>query len=257
MLLEDFLKEFQSPGYSLPETIFYSIVLIAFLYAIFRIFKKMKIPFDKKLAITIAPYVAFGSLLRVARDLDFLPLVIFITPWIYLFVFSLFIISLAFSLFFQKKFKVWFYKPLFLFGVLFLIFPLSLLTFVKTVNLRGALLVLAFFLPWVILFRFVKWRTENKLVSLIQVFDGTTTATAINFFGYQEQHWLPTIIISTLTPFSFVFIKFFVVVAILIFLDRFCKEEELKNFIKLIIAILGAATGLRDFTCLTTFCIPH
>jgi uncharacterized membrane protein len=257
MLLETFLKEFQSPGYSLPETLFYSLVLVFSLYFIFKVFTRLKISFDRNFAVAIAPYIVFGSLLRVTRDLDFLPFAIFVTPWIYLFVFSLFIASLTFSLFIQKKFKIWLYKPLFLIGILILTFPLSLLTFAGVINFKGILLVLAFFLPWVVLFKLIKWKVENKLTTLLQLFDGTTTATAINFFGYQEQHWLPTIIIFTFHPFSFVLVKLLAVVSILIFIDKFCKERDLRNFIKLIIATLGAATGIRDFTCLATFCVPH
>jgi uncharacterized membrane protein len=251
------LEEFQLPGYSLPETIFYSTILIFSLYVIFKITKKLKISFDSKIAIAIAPYIALGSLLRVSRDLGFLPFQIFTTPWIYFLVFFLITISLALSFLIQMKFKIWLYKSLFLIGLVLLIFPLTFLISVGLINVKGVELILIFFFPWIILFRFVKWKIENKAVALIQVFDGTVTSIAINFFGYGEQHWLPNIIISTFGPFSFVFVKFFVVIIILIFLDKFCKKKELRNYIKLMIGILGSATGLRDFICLATFCSPY
>lgn len=253
----NFFKEFQAPGYTLAETIFYSIILVTSLYLVFKIAEKLRISFDERLAVALAPYIALGSLLRVSRDLGFLPFIIFKTPLIYFFIFFFIAISLAISFLLQIKFKILFYKPFFLFGILTLTFPLALLTFVQMVNLEGIILVSLLFLPWLIIFKFIKWKVENKAITLIQLFDGTVTSTAIGFFGYGEQHWLPTIIISLFNPFLFIFVKLSVVVIILILLDKFCEKKELRNYIKLIIGILGAATGIRDFTCLSTFCIPH
>ncbi|MDI6806864.1 MAG: DUF63 family protein [Candidatus Aenigmarchaeota archaeon] len=247
----------QSLGYTLTETIIYSAVLLIFLYVIFKVIRKLKISFDKRFAIAIAPYVVLGGLLRVLRDLGFFISPILMTPWIYFFIFSLLIVTLLLSLFLQKRFKLLFFKPLFLVGILLAIFPLAFLTFVKTVNFYGIVLVSILFFPWIILFKVVRWSKENRAVSLVQLFDATTTSTAIHFFGYGEQHWLPSILISAFGPFSFVFVKLFVIVVILIALDRLCKEKELKNYIKLVVGILGAATGIRDFTCLATYCIPH
>lgn len=251
------LYGFQSLGFTLTETIVYSSVLLIFLYIIFKIIRKLKISFDKRFAIAVAPYVVLGSLLRVLRDLGVFTSPILVTPWIYFLVFFLFIAMLFLSLFLQKSFKLLFFKPLFLTGILLVIFSLIPFIFVEAMNFDGVTLVLILFFPWVILFKFIRWSKENKIVSSVQLFDATVTSTAIHFFSYGEQHWLPNILISFFGPFSFVFVKLFAIITILIALDRLCKEKELKNYVKLVIGILGAATGIRDFTCLATYCIPH
>jgi uncharacterized membrane protein len=115
------------------------------------------------------------------------------------------------------------------------------------VNLYGAMLVFIFVLPWAVLLKISKWSLENKIVSLIHIFDATTTFVAINYFGYYEMHVLPTFLMGIFGPFSFVLLKAFVVTAILILIDKYCKDKKFKNYLKLIMAILGAATGSRDF----------
>ena len=87
-------------------------------------------------------------------------------------------------------------------------------------------------------------------MTLIQLFDGTATFVALNFFGYYEQHIIPTFIINLFGPISFIFIKLITVVAILVLIDRISPDKEFNNYLKLIIGILGGATGSRDFLAL-------
>jgi uncharacterized membrane protein len=80
------------------------------------------------------------------------------------------------------------------------------------------------------------------------MFDATATFVAMNYFGYGEQHVLPRYIINLSgTPFSFIILKIIAIVLILIGIDKYSKDKEFNNYIKLIIGIIGAATGLRDF----------
>jgi uncharacterized membrane protein len=48
-------------------------------------------------------------------------------------------------------------------------------------------------------------------------------------------------------------LKAVAIIAILILIDKFSKEKEYSNYLKLVIGILGAATSLRDFTRLVAF----
>ncbi|HDM05832.1 MAG TPA: DUF63 family protein, partial [Candidatus Aenigmarchaeota archaeon] len=64
---------------------------------------------------------------------------------------------------------------------------------------------------------------------------------------YTEQHPLPRFLMSFASPFSFIPIKLLIVTLVVILLDKYLEEKEFRNYIKLIIGILGAATGLRDF----------
>jgi uncharacterized membrane protein len=59
-------------------------------------------------------------------------------------------------------------------------------------------------------------------------------------------HVLPNFLIESFGPISFIFLKAFVVFSVLILLDKFLKNGEERNFIKLIVGTLGASTGMRD-----------
>jgi uncharacterized membrane protein len=51
--------------------------------------------------------------------------------------------------------------------------------------------------------------------------------------------------ISSFSPFSFVLVNFFVVLVVLLFLDKFAKEENLRNYIKFLISIFALLTATR------------
>jgi uncharacterized membrane protein len=118
--------------------------------------------------------------------------------------------------------------------------------------------VLLFYLPWVLLFSVLKrWSLTNRITTLVQLFDATITSVAMTFFGYGEQHVVPTAFINLVgTPFSFVILKIVGVVLALVLIDKLSDDKEFNNYLKLCIGILGGATGTRDFTCLLTFCSP-
>jgi len=114
-------------------------------------------------------------------------------------------------------------------------------------NLLGLAYVFLWFIPWIIGFKIIPWLVENKIVTSIHMFDATTTFVSLTYFGYYEQHVLPNYVINLFgTPLSFVILKFIVIVLILLGIDKFSDDKEFNNYLKLIIAILGASTGLRD-----------
>ena len=79
------------------------------------------------------------------------------------------------------------------------------------------------------------------------MFDASTTFVALQFFPYFEQHVLPGFFISMFGPVAMFFIKLPVVAAVLYYLDKDMNEPEKKNFIKIVILILGLGPGLRNF----------
>jgi uncharacterized membrane protein len=245
--LQDFIDYFLSPsktGYDVPKTLTYAIIFIIAAYLIYKLLKKMKVKIDKKLATAILPYIIFGGILRVLRDAGILTSSLFITPGIYFFVAVILITIILFSLLIEKKKNIPYFKISFILGLILVSFSLP---FIEPVNFESSAIILIFFLPWVIPFSLVKWREENKVVSLIHLFDANTTFVAMNFFGYAEQHVLPTFLIETFSPISFIFVKLIAIVTILILIDKFCEDKEFGKYLKLIIGILGAGTGTRDF----------
>jgi len=244
---QDLINYFIYPyktGYDVPKTLIYAIVLILVAYLIYKLLKKLKIKIDRRLVVAVSPYVILGGILRVLQDSGILTSALVITPGIYFFVFLITLVILLFSLVIEKKKGVQYFKTMFILGLIFVSFSLP---FVEMINFKGAITILTLFLPWIAIFYIIKWKLENKIVSLIHLFDGTTTFVALNFFGYAEQHVLPTFLFKFLPPVSFIFLKLIIVVTILVLIDRFCKDKEFKNYLKLIIGILGGSTGTRDF----------
>lgn len=246
----DFLDYFlfpQETGYDIPKTMTYTVVLLLTVYLIYITLKKLKVKPDRKLALGISPYVIFGGTMRVLQDAGLLSSWWFVTPGIYFFVYFLVFFILLVSLFLEKKAGIPYFKPLFVSGLFMVGISIA---FIKPINFLGAGLVLAFFLPWVLIFRFVRWNVSNKAVTLLHTFDATTTFVALQFFGYLEQHVVPTAVISLFSPLSFIFLKIAAVVVVLILIDRFSNDKEFNNYLKIIIGVLGAATGSRDFITL-------
>lgn len=230
-------------GYNLVNTTVYTLLAIVIVYLTFRFLKKLKISIDKRFALAIAPYVIFGALIRVLADSGILTSYLLFSPMIWIEMFFFVILFFLVSLSVQKRFEIPYEKTLFLIGIILIPIPL---TFLKFVNFLSLGLIFAFFLPLTLIFCLVKWNEENKIVSLIHGFDAITTTVAIQFFGYSELHVIPSILITSFTPLSFIFVKVAVIVVVLLLIDRFSKDKQFNNFLKLTIGIFGAGPAVRD-----------
>lgn len=248
----EFLDYFLSPkksGYDIPKTLSYSTVLILCIYLIFHVLKRLNVKIDKRLAISVSPYILFGASIRVLEDLGILSSYFFVTPGIYFLVFSIFFASLLFSLLIKKRFGIPYFKTVFVFGIFLASFTLPALIFR---NLTSVFIVLTFFIPWPIIINIFlkKQPISNRVVLSIHMLDATITFVSINFFGYREQHVIPNFLINFFGPASFIFAKLLVILACLFLIDRFGEEKEVKYYLKIIIGILGASTATRDLMSL-------
>jgi uncharacterized membrane protein len=219
----------KASGYDVWKTLTFAVVLAAAAYALYHALKRLGVRADARLAAAVAPYVLLGSAVRVLEDAAVLPdSFLFVTPMIYVLVFCATFGALLLSLLAQKT--------------------------AAGLDPQAAAVVMLFFAPWALLFREAKWSAQNKVVALAHMFDATTTAVSMQFFGYSEQHVLPGAVIAAFGPFSFVPLKLVAVVAILMAIDRFAGKDaesrEFASYLKLVIGILGAATGMRDFIAL-------
>jgi len=244
MVQNFFNKYFASPGYNTVNTTVYAVLFMLSAYVIFLVLKKMKVRIDKRFATAVAPFVLLGSSIRVLVDSNVLKSFLFVSPTIYLIIAAFTLACVVASLFLEKKCRIPYHKTLFVMGLAPGLLPLFI---IKFTNFYAAFLISLFILPWLALLAIAKWSRENKIVSLIHIFDSTTTAVSLEFFGYTEQHVVPNIFINALGPFSFVLVKAIAIFVILIVIDRYCKNREFRNYLKLVIGILGAATGTRDF----------
>jgi uncharacterized membrane protein len=242
LFFQYFLK---SGGYNPINTTVYSIILIAFVLLIFKLLKKLKVKFDKRLALAVSPFVFLGSSMRVLEDSGILQGYLFITPGIYFLIFGVTISILLISLFLEKKKGIPYFKPMFIVGLI-LTFPI--LGILQYKNFLGVFYITLYFIPWLIILKVIPWLKENKVVTGAHLFDANTTFVSMNYFGYYEQHVVPTYLINLSgTSFSFVILKFIALITILYVIDKYSDDKEFNNYIKLIIGILGAATGIRGF----------
>ncbi|MEM5766207.1 MAG: DUF63 family protein [Candidatus Aenigmatarchaeota archaeon] len=233
------------PQYTLINTCIYAISFVFVSYFFFLFLQKMKIKVNRDLAISILPFIFLGSGLRVFVDYKLFESILLTTPLIYLTIGFIFVLAVIFSKFLQKRYKIPYFKTTSFLGVL-LASPFVVTLIFKIVNPLALIFVLILLLPWLVLMKIIKWEDSNKAAFLSQIFDATVSFVGINFFDYEEMHVLPKIFIQSLGPISFLFLKAIVIFSILILLEKLKGEEEIKNFIKLMIGILGASTGIRD-----------
>lgn len=250
MDFQEIYTQLFSEGYNIPNTLLLGLITVIVTLITYKILSKLKIKIDGKLAMVITPLVIFGSSLRVLEDIGFIHGQVFRTPGVYLLMVGIGLFLVLLSLLFQKKTKASYYKIPFLCGVILsTITTTVLLSKVPTRNFLGVFYLLIWYMPWLIILLFIKWSQENKIITAVQMFDATTTFVSMKYFSYLEQHILPRNLIAlTGTPFSFVLLKFVVVIFVLWALDRYSDAEDkgLKNSIKLVIGILGGGPGIRD-----------
>jgi uncharacterized membrane protein len=113
-IYEYFLKPILSNGWFNPvNSITYGIILVAGVYLVFRLLKKMDIHIDRYFLYAILPFILWGSSTRVLHDAayygvltgelgEFYSLPIFPTPGSYMITFLLALIVLLISLTIQK-----------------------------------------------------------------------------------------------------------------------------------------------------------
>jgi uncharacterized membrane protein len=246
MNFQDLVYQFfcSTGGYTIESTTAFAVVLILFVYIIFKILKKLKVRIDKRLSIAILPFVLLGSSVRVLKDAGFLTGCLYQTPGIYFLVFGITFSLLLISLILQRKWQIPYFKIMFIIGLILLSPILGVLRFE---NLVGFGYVFLWLIPWIVGLWIIPWLLENKIVIGLHLFDATTTFVSLSYFGYYEQHVLPSYLIDFFgTPFSFVVLKFIVLALVLLGIDKFSEDKEFNTYIKLIIGILGASTGSRD-----------
>src|SRR4030042_3710404 len=250
--LTEFVKKYYvdpirlGTGYNFVNSMTYALLFVGSTYLFFLFLNKSKIRIDKRLAVAVLPYVVLGSFVRVLEDAHIVTNYFLVTPMIWaVFIFGVF--SLIFiSRLIERRFGIPYFKIMFLVAVFLLMIPVSMLHFK---SLHGMWLTLMFFLPWIIVSCLAKWNIGNKLVSLAHIFDATVSVVAISYFGFFEQYPIPRML-SSINPSLYIMIKAVVVVGFMILIDRFSKEREFNNYLKLIIGILGLGPGLRNFISL-------
>ncbi len=252
-------------GYNLINTLVFIIILIIACAIIYKILNK-KINFDLNFMIAMLPYILFGVSLRVImHQIESGKLIIpwliktanplelgfwFFTPGIWIITFSLVIIGLLIG----KILKQLDTKKVFYFGIIIAILPF-LFNLINYNNwfwfiITTIIIITTTIIIGKIINKYTKYKIlNNKLnffIILGQAIDGIASSIAITFFPFSEQHVLSDMLIR-IHPMIFIIVKLSIAVLLCWSLDDYSKEIKNKNligFIKIIIAILGLATGL-------------
>ena len=259
---EYFLRPVIDPtvrGYNLVNTAVYvTLLLLISFFIIFPFLDRKGIKFDKKFALALLPYILFGSNVRVLEMLGHAqkslnPLETgfwFITPGVWFLTFALTAIGLLASrkIMGENYHKLFaaiglvFWIPVFLFVAIHYTMWLAFIGTIIAIILVGQIVKFA-------VGKFTKtvlMKDEmNFLAMQGQAIDGTATAIAISFFNFTEQHPLSAGIIDV-NPALFVIVKIVLILAILHYAEKDIKKENLRNFFKLFLIILGFATGMAS-----------
>ena len=232
---------FYGTGYNVYNTIVYAILFLISLYIIYRLLEYLKIDINKDFLIYVTPYIIFGGILRALKDAGILKSVLFVTPLIYIVVFSITFSILLISLHTKNKLFNW--------SVIGIALCLISLIFVH-INQIEAFLSFAFFIPialFVIAFYTIypKFSITNLYITIAHAFDVATTFVALTFFPYIEQHVVPNILISMFGAYAML-IKIPIVILALYVIDKETNGNE-NGILKLGILVLGLAPATRNF----------
>jgi uncharacterized membrane protein len=241
------------------------------------------IQMDDEFFLAILPYIFIGSSFRALQDVakqgkiispyEFFADRVFVTPGVYILTILLTITLGIFSIYLSldylpnhKHFSNW-RKTFAFIGViieLFLIIPFIPLLLSDSANFLGGFVILVGTILFGLVFHFsanffsrkmipdAPIRREEKLAMITQMFDAINTVIAIEFFSYQEKHYLPAMMFQT--PFGswpFLFIKFGIVLLFLWALRGF-ENRNIERWLLWVVFLLGLATGTRDFLRLIT-----
>lgn len=261
--LPDIIQTTFFSGYTVFNTVVYTLILAIFVVAIIKMFKKLDID-PISIFYAIIPFIFLGSSTRALVDNGFYPKTVFlITPGLYILVGLITIASFLFSIYLFNKMEIDYRYTLFFLGIIFSV-P-NIILFSK-LNFTAIIYVL---ITWIIsslifmaiafLVLYVKNKNSHNAIEkilehkinfsivLAHLFDASTTYVAVEYFNYSEQHVLPNALNQLFDTYLTLFpMKIIVIVAVLYIIDQYFEDQTIKNLLKLTVFVLGLAPGLRN-----------
>jgi uncharacterized membrane protein len=255
----DFLSYYFFSGYTIFNTLIYGLVLVFALFGIIKLFKYYNIN-PTELIFPLIPFIVLGSSVRAFVDNGIYPYSWFlITPGIYFIVGGLAIFALLLGIFLQKRKNIDYKYVIFVIGSILAIFNLINISYVNffsifQVFIIWAVLTVIFVLIGKIwdIFDFNSWNEKiNLSIISAHLFDASSTFIAVDYYGYIEQHVIPSSIYNLAgTAITMFPLKIIVICAALYLIDKYIDDEVMKGTLKLTIFVLGLAPGIRNFLSL-------
>jgi uncharacterized membrane protein len=182
----------------------------------------------------------------------------FPTPGSYVFTFLFALACLLLGLGIQKYWKgnkIPYWKTMFVIGFVFCALNVLMM---PMANPWGLGMILGITACFAAVFFGLTFLQERKLLRLGvfsrvnssilsgHMLDSSATFVSVAFFGYVEQHPVPRLFIESAGPWTFFALKLIVLLPSLYIIDKYAEDREFRNFLKIVILILGLAPGLRD-----------
>ena len=261
--LPDIIQTTFFSGYTVFNTVVYTLILAIFVVAIIKMFKKLDID-PISIFYAIIPFIFLGSSTRALVDNGFYPKTVFlITPGLYILVGLITIASFLLSIYLFNKMEIDYRYTLFFLGIIFSI-P-NIILFSK-LNFTAIIYVLITWIIASLIFMAIAFLVlyvkninshnaiekilEHKInfsIVLAHLFDASTTYVAVEYFNYYEQHVLPNALNQLFDTYLTLFpMKIIVIVAVLYIIDQYFEDQTIKNLLKLTVFVLGLAPGLRN-----------
>ncbi|MCJ7816811.1 MAG: DUF63 family protein [Candidatus Aenigmarchaeota archaeon] len=189
---------------------------------------------------------------------------LFPTPGSYVFTFIFALACLFIGLGIQRIWKVQYWKIMFVIGFVACILNVWMLPFTNPWGMGMILGITGAFAAVFFGFTYIQERFKSKVTkspsfqwlklfsrpnsSLLSahMLDSSATFVSVMFFGYLEQHPVPRLFIESVGPWTFFVLKLAVLLPSLYIIDKYAEDGDFKNFLKIVILILGLAPGLRD-----------
>ena len=273
--LPDIIQTTFFSGYTIFNTVVYTLILVIFILAIIKMFRKIEID-PISIFYSIIPFIFLGSSTRALVDNGIYPKTIFlITPGLYILVGMITIFSFLFSIYLFNNRGIDYRYTLLSLGILF---SIPNIFFFSNVNFTAIayviltwiivsiiFLAMAFFVLYIkniivenngeknisnTLEKIKKYKI-NFSILLAHLFDASTTYVAVEYYNYYEQHVLPNAINQLFDTYLTLFpMKIIVIVAVLYIIDQYFDDLMIKNLLKLTVFVLGLAPGLRNILTL-------
>lgn len=242
------------PGYTILNTVVFGILLGICILLIIKMFKYIKKD-PAELMIPLIPFIFFGSSARALVDNNIYPLTyILVTPGIYVLTGLMAIITLLTAVYIERKTSFDYRYIIFIVGAILCI---PNILFMGPVNLVATIQVVG---VWAIVSSvFILLRNKWTLLSnkfnlsvlMAHLFDASSTYIAVDYYGYYEQHVLPSVLTGFFNTAIIMFpLKIVVILGALYVIDTYIEDKTIANMLKLAIFILGLAPGLRNFLSL-------
>lgn len=244
---DNFVQGWSSPeSYNLFDTLAYALLAVIVVYVSYSFLKK-RVKFSYMTGLQVIPFIILASIVRVFADSGVYPRFFWtVTPGVWLIFFTIAVTCLVLDSKYKTKGKFVIFTPI------VLIIPH--LFFLGEIVHSEAVVYFTFFyalslLPFYLLRNKFKLLSDNfnLLAIAAHMFDATSSFVNVDFFNYVEIHLLGGFFSNLFggTGFIMYLLKLIVLLPVLHYIDTE-KDNNLKNYLKLIICVLGFGPGIRN-----------